>query len=324
MSLPDILFITPSLPSLFGTGSMLRAAMSLEALRKKFRVHVLNLNVWSWGAGTPSFLTNRVASYAEVPAHAGDIDTSALLDRYFPGINFVAIHTFKLVMARVAVGILTGWKGPRPYLILDLDDDECARSASLLKVMELDGDLQGLKRGKMDEMQLRMLEKMMVPRFDAICLAGLDDCDVLASRYPSVTVYHLPNAIDLPANNDGRKVSAPNDGIAKILFVGALYYAPNVDGICYFVEKVLPLIHDMLGTPVSLRIVGAEPPRRVFDLSQYRGVTIYPNVPSIAPFYEEADLCIVPLRAGSGTRIKILEAFRFRRPVVSTVLGAEG
>ncbi len=324
MSLPDILFITPSLPSPSGTGSMLRAAMSLEALRKHFRVHVLNLNVWSLGAGKLSFLTDRAASYAEVPAYAGDVNTSVLLEQHFPGILFVAIHTFKLVMARVTMGILAQWKGQRPYLVLDLDDDECARSASLLKVMEQEGDLQGLKRGKVDEMQLRMLEKMMAPRFDAICLAGVDDCTVLAARYPSVKVYHLPNAIDLPGDNSNSTAKKRNGHAARILFVGALYYAPNVDGICFFVERVLPLIQAKLETPVSVLVVGAEPLRRVFDLGQHRGVAVYPNVASVVPFYEEADLCIVPLRAGSGTRIKILEAFAYRRPVVSTRLGAEG
>ena len=47
-------------------------------------------------------------------------------------------------------------------------------------------------------------------------------------------------------------------------------------------------------------------------------------VPEVRPLYEAADAAIVPLRAGGGTRIKILEAFSYRRPVVSTTIGAEG
>ena len=71
-------------------------------------------------------------------------------------------------------------------------------------------------------------------------------------------------------------------------------------------------------------MVGADPLRKVTQLAQNPTVTIHPNVPSVAPFYQQASLCIVPLRVGSGTRIKILEAFSYRRPVVSTRLGAEG
>jgi len=322
MSRPNLLFVTPSLPSPLGTGTMLRAAMTLEALSKRFHVHVLNLNVWSWGAGRPSFVEKYAASYI-VPPAGGEVDASTLLQQYFPGIDFAAIHTFKLVMARVTVGMLAGSKAPPPYLVLDLDDDECARSAGMLALMEQEDDLPALKRARADQAQLRMLERMMAPRFNALCLAGIDDCPTLASRYPSVAAHHLPNAIDL-SPNPGYAAAPANDAVAKLLFVGALYYAPNADGICYFVEQVLPLLQQKLTIPVSLRVVGADPLRRVAALAHTRGVTIHPNVPSTIPFYESADLCIVPLRAGSGTRIKILEAFSLRRPVVSTRLGAEG
>jgi glycosyltransferase involved in cell wall biosynthesis len=325
MSLPNLLFITPSMPSPLGTGSMLRAAMTLDALRKRFRVHVLNFNVWSWGSGRPSFLLNRAASYAELPATQGDVDTSTLLERFFPDVDFVAVHTFKLVMARVAVGVLASMKGAHPYLVLDLDDDECARSARMLHRMEQDDDMQALKRGRADEAQLRMLEKMMAPRFNAICLAGIDDCSVVQARYPRVAVHHLPNAIDIPNNSEVRARSSEGNAAANILFVGALYYLPNADGICYFVEQVLPIVQKLSGIPVTVSVVGADPLRRVMQLAEKNpSVSIHPNVPAVAPFYEQANLCIVPLRVGSGTRIKILEAFSYRRPVVSTHLGAEG
>lgn len=324
MSPPNLLFVTPSLPSPVGTGSMLRAAMALEALRKRFRVHVLNLNVWSWSFGRPSFVLNRSASYVEVPGGKGDVDSATLLDEYFPGVEFAAIHTFKLVTARVSVGILASIKGPHPYLVLDLDDDECSRAMRLLSLLEEENDQQAVNRAKADLMQLRMLEKMLVPRFHAITLAGVSDCHSLETRYPRVAVHHLPNAIDLPENFGGEAARLQRDPVANLLFVGALYYAPNADGICYFCERVLPLIQEMAGTPVSLRVVGADPLRRVALLDRNPAVTIHVNVPSVAPYYHEADLCIVPLRAGSGTRIKILEAFSFHRPVVSTQLGAEG
>jgi len=303
---------------------MMRAAMSLEALRKRFRVYVLNLNVWTSGFGRPSFVLSRAAAYAEIPGRKGDVDSATLLDNFFPGVQFAAIHTFKLVVARVTVGMLAGIKRPRPYLVLDLDDDECARSASLLSLLEQDDDLEAVNRGRADQAQLRMLERMLAPRFDAICLAGLNDRRVLETRYPRIAVHYLPNAIGLPENFGGEAASLRSDSAAKLLFVGALYYVPNADGICYFCHRVLPIVQELAGSPVCLRVVGADPLRRVALLARNPAVTIHANVPSVAPYYHETDLCIVPLRAGSGTRIKILEAFSFRRPVVSTRLGAEG
>ena len=324
MSLPNLLFVTPSLPSPVGTGSMLRAAMSLEALRKRFRVHVLNLNGWTWGQGRPSFVLNRAASYAELPGTQGEIDSSGLLERFFPGVQFAAIHTFKLVMARVTVGMLSAIKGPRPYLVLDLDDDECARSARVVSLMEEDSDPQALSRVRADRMQVQMMEKMLAPRFDAICMAGIEDCRALETRYPRVAIHHLPNAVDLPENTGLEAISPRHDSAAKMLFVGALYYVPNADGICYFCDRVLPIIQEMTGNGARLQVVGADPLRRVLDLARNPAVTVHASVPAVEPYYRDADLCIVPLRAGSGTRIKILEAFSFRRPVVSTHLGAEG
>jgi len=326
MSQPNLLMVTPSLPSPVGNGPMMRAAMSLEALRKRFRVHVLNLNVWSSNLGRASFVLNRAAAYVEVPGTKGDVDGATVLDKFFPGVSFAAIHAFRLVTARVAVGMLAGMNGPQPWLVLDLDDDECARSETFLKLLqEGEGnDPQAVSRARADQTRLRMLEKMLAPRFDAICLAGLDDCRVLQSRYPRAAVHHLPNAIDLPENFGEQERAPRRDLAARLLFVGALYYSPNADGICWFSERVLPILREMAGAPVSLQVVGADPLRSVTRLARDPAVTIHANVPSVAPFYHGSDLCIVPLRAGSGTRIKILEAFSFRRPVVSTPLGAEG
>jgi len=64
--------------------------------------------------------------------------------------------------------------------------------------------------------------------------------------------------------------------------------------------------------------------RRVLHLAQTPGVTLTGFVPDLAPEYGRAQIAIVPLRAGSGTRIKILEAISYGRPIVSTRAGAEG
>jgi glycosyltransferase involved in cell wall biosynthesis len=320
MSLPNLLFVTPVLPSLAGSGTMLRAAASVEALSRRFRVHVLNYNLWSTNFGTLSLVQRVAAAYAEVSSGAGEVDSVAHPDRFFPGIYFSAIHTFRLPMARLTLGMLARMKAPHPYLVLDLDDDDAARSACLVSLLEKDSDLEALKRARAEQAQLRMLERMLAPRFQAICLANPNDCRALAARYPGVSVHHLPNAVCLP----DEAPAADRRNTARLLFVGALNYPPNIDGIGFFCERVLPLIEERASMPVSLQVVGSDVTERVALLARNPAVTIHSNVPDVAPYYREADLCIVPLRAGSGTRIKILEAFRFLRPVVSTHLGAEG
>ena len=104
----------------------------------------------------------------------------------------------------------------------------------------------------------------------------------------------------------------------KLLFVGTGAYVPYERGLAWFVREVLPLIEAR--TSVELDVVGYPPDRPV----KAKGVRYVGTVPSVAPFYAASDGVIVPVFEGSGTRLKILEAMAYGRPVISTSLGAEG
>jgi glycosyltransferase involved in cell wall biosynthesis len=62
----------------------------------------------------------------------------------------------------------------------------------------------------------------------------------------------------------------------------------------------------------------------VLALARPPQVAVYPDVPSVEPFYRRSAIAVVPLRTGGGTRLKILEAFAHQTPVVSTTIGCEG
>jgi glycosyltransferase involved in cell wall biosynthesis len=102
-----------------------------------------------------------------------------------------------------------------------------------------------------------------------------------------------------------------------------LDYLPNEDAVLYFCNSILPLIRKS-NEQISLRVVGIQMPESIRKLSARPGVTIVGKVNDVAPEYERTRVMVVPLRAGSGTRIKILEAFSFGIPVVSTAVGAAG
>jgi polysaccharide biosynthesis protein PslH len=71
-------------------------------------------------------------------------------------------------------------------------------------------------------------------------------------------------------------------------------------------------------------VVGSQPAPAVVELDQIPGVTIHADPQRVAPFYARAHVTVLPIRAGGGTRLKILEAFAHQVPVVSTAIGAEG
>ena len=104
----------------------------------------------------------------------------------------------------------------------------------------------------------------------------------------------------------------------RLLFVGSGDYAPYERGLAWMVEEVLPLVRSQV--PVQFDVVGAPPARPI----PAEGVRYIGRVPTVEPYYDAAHVVVVPVFEGSGTRLKIVEAAAFGRPVVSTRLGAEG
>jgi glycosyltransferase involved in cell wall biosynthesis len=126
----------------------------------------------------------------------------------------------------------------------------------------------------------------------------------------------LPNVVRLPA-------PIPRLSGRSLLFIGTLDYLPNEDAVLYFSNAVLPHLFSA-GHEIDFRVVGIKTPRSIQKLSGQPGVTVVGAVKDVAAEYARARLMVVPLRTGSGTRIKILEAFAFHVPVVSTSAGAAG
>jgi glycosyltransferase involved in cell wall biosynthesis len=117
----------------------------------------------------------------------------------------------------------------------------------------------------------------------------------------------------------------PSDAPVKpgrIVFVGALRHQPNANGALWFVRDVLPRVRRSV-PDATLALVGADPSPAVLGLAS-SVVTVTGKVEDVRPWLAEAAVVVVPLFAGGGTRLKILEALAMAKPVVSTSIGAEG
>jgi len=108
------------------------------------------------------------------------------------------------------------------------------------------------------------------------------------------------------------------------MFVGTLGYFPNADAAVHLCREVLPLVRNRASREVRVRIVGGGAGPEVLALVRLPGVSIEGPVTTLHAYYRSADLIAVPVRAGGGTRIKLLEALAHARPVVATPIGAEG
>lgn len=114
-------------------------------------------------------------------------------------------------------------------------------------------------------------------------------------------------------------------GSLNILTMGTLYYPPNADGIRWFVQEVFPRVREKM-PKVTLTIVGKNPPRDFVRLSEdpQSGVTVTGFVEELDPYFAKSALMVIPVRAGGGMRVRILEAFARAMPVVTTTVGLEG
>jgi sugar transferase (PEP-CTERM/EpsH1 system associated) len=144
------------------------------------------------------------------------------------------------------------------------------------------------------------------------------DRQLLLAANGSLAVGVSPNGVDTR-----HYCPLPDEGNAsEILFIGNMGYRPNADAAIYFCNQVLPLIRRNV-PDIKVWIVGINPGTSVKQL-QGSGVCVTGSVSDVVPYYKRSKICVVPLRAGSGTRLKILEAMALGRVVVSTSIGCEG
>jgi glycosyltransferase involved in cell wall biosynthesis len=180
-----------------------------------------------------------------------------------------------------------------------------------------------LSRAYFAEQSRRMTrhEQRECSRFDSVVAVSRTDAEALEHEYGLRNVGDVPTGVDIgffrPA---GRAVQQPQE----LVFTGSMDWMPNEDGINWFVETVLPLIHERM-PDVTLTVVGRNPPPGIAALSERDSrVRVTGTVPDIRPYLERASVSVVPLRVGGGTRLKIYEALAMERALVTTTIGAEG
>ncbi|MGH7966115.1 MAG: glycosyltransferase family 4 protein, partial [Candidatus Binatia bacterium] len=162
-------------------------------------------------------------------------------------------------------------------------------------------------------------EARYAKKFDHCLVVSAVDGQLLQSANPAVPVSVIENGVDTALYQP--LIEAPNSKV--LLFVGTMGYPPNVDAVRYFYDAVMPLVRRQV-RDVKLMIVGHHPRSEVRHLAKHDDVIVTGSVPDVIPYYQQSQVSIIPLRAGGGTRLKILESMALGRPVVSTALGCEG
>jgi glycosyltransferase involved in cell wall biosynthesis len=166
--------------------------------------------------------------------------------------------------------------------------------------------------------RLREAEKLLCQRASAVLAIQPEETERLRALCPSAVVRTLPLGIDFSLYREPAPESPP-----VVLLAGAFGWAPNVAGALRFLQSGWPTLRKA-APDARLRIAGKDPPPALVELGRRAGAEVTGYVASMSEEMARATVLIVPLWEGAGVRVKIIEAFAARLPVVSTSLGAEG
>ena len=346
---PKLLFLSPITPSTTGNGLAMRAGAFLEALAADYEVHLLIVPISESIPGAlPTSLAPLCRAVRRVPLSLwrtfyGRVCQHPLLHpalgwlrpfpsewksvtrstvraalRAFDSVPFDRIHVFRLYLYPFAEGYTRLEHNRAATLHLDLDEIESRTRQALAKLPGVPGTLRRLRR---EADFYRRLEQAVLPGCDRVYVCSSADAKVLRNELGIEQAAVLPNTIRLPASA-APTCAAPDP--FTFLFVGNLDYAPNRDALHWLGDTVLPELRRLARGRFRIRIIGSGRPRRLRHLAAIPEFALDGFVESIDAAYAACDAVLAPIRAGGGTRIKILEALAWGRPIVATPAGAAG
>jgi polysaccharide biosynthesis protein PslH len=175
--------------------------------------------------------------------------------------------------------------------------------------------------------KMARLERESLSRYDVVVAVSRRDRDALSKRYCLPVVRAIDTGVDLEffAMNSPDDVPEPGADGGTMVFTATMDWPANVDGINFLLDQVFPIL--LRARPrIRAVIVGRNPPTTLSDKIKERRlpVTLTGFVDDIRPYVAQANVYVIPLFVGGGTRIKAFEAMAMGCPVVSTSLGVEG
>ncbi len=170
-------------------------------------------------------------------------------------------------------------------------------------------------------------DELMAWRRSSLCGAVSEEDRMLMRRVlPGLDVRLTPDGADHLDRERGAKMASIPGTLtgSSIAFIANFGYAPNVDAAFYLCQQIFPTIRAKVPS-IHLLLVGNAPPAHLVTLARRtEGVTLVGRVPSVAPYLDMADVIVVPLRIGGGVKVKMLEALRWGKAVVTTSIGVQG
>jgi glycosyltransferase involved in cell wall biosynthesis len=340
------------MPSNRGNGLAMRTGFLLDAYAKRFAIDLAVVPVAGGTHDITPFASARVRRAIVLPATVPDThftlvgrvaDSKARLAAFrqygrpsitarlsaelerallaFAGnASYQFMHVSRLYLASLATPWMDG--GGPTYRVLDCDEDDVSVYRRFALLHRKWGRRRRADWEEAEADAFKALAARYLPRFDLLLAASTGEARLLKPRAGKADIAVIPNVAPLGASNSVR--SQARHSRRDILFVGNMGYLPNIDAAMWFATRVWPRLHCTVPVPLRFVIAGHGAPREVRNLAKRPGIVFAGGFDDAAPLYRRAALAVVPIRAGGGTRIKLLEAAKHGVPVVATSFGAEG
>lgn len=169
--------------------------------------------------------------------------------------------------------------------------------------------------------KMRAFEGKALSRFDTVIAVSARDAAGFEKQFGLESVRIIDTGVDL----DYYGYHAPSEQTETVIFSGAMDSRSNIDGIEFLMNEVWPIV--AARRPQARMIVaGRNPPQHLVDRANERGLPwrFTGFVDDIRPSVLSGSVSVIPLRVGSGTRLKVFESMALGRPIISTALGVEG
>lgn len=337
-----ILFLTPQLPYPPRQGASLRNWGWLRELSNRHEVHLFTLLEDGQEDGLAA-VRGQLASVTAVPVPARTTarrvvqfastrtpdlalrlwseEAAAMLARTLDAISCDIVQVEGLELVPYALPFA---RRSRAAWVYDAHNAEAALQATICRA-----DLASPWRwptGLYSLVQwhkLRAYEHSILPRFDGVVAVSEADARALEAS-TGVRPVVVPNGVDTQTLAPQEVAPEPALGThPALVFTGKMDFRPNVDAVRWFASEILPRVRARIPA-ARFWVVGQQPHRTLRGLRTRSGIEIVGAVPRIETYLVGAAVVVAPLRMGSGTRLKILQALGLGRPVVATNLGASG
>lgn len=250
----------------------------------------------------------------------------ALVNQLVRDGDFQFIHADQLTMVQFGLRAAESVPGKRPKVIFD------AHNAvwSIVERMQENSrwflkPVLGVEAARVKRYEGELMKTVdHVLAVTDVDRAGLEEALKYSNHAPGgrvAPVTVVPIAVDTAKLQPIQR----QPGSKNIVTLGTLHYPPNADGIRWFLNEVFPTVRQYV-PDATLTIIGKSPPPDFLKLAEQApdAIKITGYVADLVPCMEQSAVMVVPVRAGGGMRVRILEAFAYAMPVITTTIGLEG